>query len=330
MGKYLTISLINELFEFGDIEKIALDKDIIMHKASDIELNHLKQHLDIFQKNSSSLWRNYFENDIIPTFQYNADQICLNRVNWRYTILQHDKYQFSQADLISLKLSLLRLNVLLEKGFELESSGEFGDVVITQDLYSSFNLLIDTEAKYVANGSKKHIRKLPSKNEIADFKAIRKQVRHIFKQQNEYETIIKALTDFNELNQISNISSFKIVAYFSIIESLITHNPKNENYVSISSQLGNKIGLLINNYFEGFSFQDYFKGPDSNNINTIITKLYTYRSDIAHGNIPKFEKELKIIEQNIDRIQPFMEMLLFKILRFSIEMPNLILDLKKC
>jgi hypothetical protein len=167
------------------------------------------------------------------------------RANWRYTILQHDKFQFPQTDLISLKLSLLNINVLLEKGFELESSGEIGDVVVTQDLYSSFNLLIDTEAKYVASGSKKHIRKLPSKNEIADFKTLRKKVKHIFKQQNEYGTIIKALTDFNELNQISNISSFKIVAYFSIIESLITHNPKNENYVSISSQLGNKIGLLI-------------------------------------------------------------------------------------
>ena len=108
-------------------------------------------------------------------------------------------------------------------------------------------------------------------------------------------------------------SPFRIVSIFSIIELLITTNPKNVGEQSISRQLSNKIGFLYNNFFQNFSIDEYFKGSDSNSIYTIIDKLYSYRSDIAHGNIPKLEKELIIIQQNMENVLPFLNELLINL-----------------
>ena len=49
------------------------------------------------------------------------------------------------------------------------------------------------------------------------------------------------MLDYYEINKISNESPFKLVCYFSLIESLITHNPRFENGQSISKQLSNTI-----------------------------------------------------------------------------------------
>jgi len=336
MDKYLTVCLVNEIYDLKETDFVDINENISLRKASEVDLDLLKGHIELFQESFYNLWTNYFENEItLSNDKLNPKTNKLEKEKHRYTILQYDKFPLSDQELISLKLSDLNLNILIQKGFELTDNKEMelkedGETIFKRDFLTSYNSLIDTQNKFNLYGSKKYLRKKPTKSVLVNYNKTLEQVTSIYNSEGDFGIIIKALEDYIELDRISNESPFKLVNYFSLIESLITHNPKSEYGNSISKQLSNKIEFLYNNFLKDFDFKDYFKGPDSNTINTIINLLYNYRSDIAHGNIPKFHKELKIVQQNIDNVLPFMEALLRQILKYSISKPSLILDLKRC
>jgi hypothetical protein len=229
---------------------------------------------------------------------------------------------------VSLKLSNLNLTPLLEISFEL--TGEH-IIMITKDDFASYNLLSDCHSRHRQYGTKKYLRKTPDAQSIIDFHKTFKSVNELFiSETDENSFIVKALTDFINIHMISDNSPFKLLSYISIIESLITYQPKNNADTIISKQLGQKVQFLYNNFMENLSFETYFKGANTNTISTIINKIYTYRNDIAHGNIPQMNKELKIIQLNEVNVIPFLDALLRKILRIAITNPNLIIDLKAC
>ena len=147
----------------------------------------------------------------------------------------------------------------------------------------------------------------------------------------KFPLISKALVDFVDIKDISERSSFKVLSYFSVLELLLTtYRPRSSNDSSLSSQLRNKISLLNNQFKNKIDIKAYFKGSDTNTLETIIEKLYQYRNDIAHGNLSDFEKDLRILKNQKQMIIPFLHDLLKRILMFSLEQPQLISDLKAC
>lgn len=147
----------------------------------------------------------------------------------------------------------------------------------------------------------------------------------------KFPFIAKALNDFVSIKDISERSSFKVINCFSVLESLLTSNKsKLSNNSSLSNQLKKKINLLNNQFKDKIEFSQYFTGPDTITLEIIIEKLYQYRSDIAHGNLSDFEKDLHIFKTQQEKIYPFLLILLQKCLIFSLENPQLIKDLKEC
>lgn len=330
--KFLNICLVNELFDLEEETIISLNKNLMLYRAGEIHLHFIKPYLETI---GSELWSNYFENKIIPNKKTLIPKlISLNEKKWRYTILHANHDMLKIEEFIALRLSDLRLKVIIQRGFKLNSKGEIADdesyeTYVSKNSFETFNILTQTSEYYAREGSEKFIRKTPSKNEIRSFQQYLYKIKKIFIDE-ELIFLRKSLEDFFSLEIIPEESPFRIVSIFSIIELLITTNPKNSGDQSISKQLSNKIGLLYNNYFQNFHLEDYLKGSNSNSIYTIIDKLYSYRSDIAHGNIPRFEKELVIIQQNKENILPFLNELLINILKIAIQKPNLIKDLKRC
>lgn len=131
-----------------------------------------------------------------------------------------------------------------------------------------------------------------------------------------------------KIKEISIHNPFRVLSYFSILELLITNAPKNAGDDSLNKQLSNKTKFLVNNYLKEVDFRAYFKGSDSNTIETVMRKLYTYRSDIAHGNVSDFEKDLKIIRKDNSHIQAFLDELTREVIRLGIQKPSLLSDLK--
>lgn len=247
--KFLNICLVNELFDLEEETIISLNKNLMLYRAGEIHLHFIKPYLETI---GSELWSNYFENKIIPNKKTLIPKIIsLNEKKWRYTILHANDDMLKIEEFIALRLSDLRLKVIIQRGFKLNSKGEIADdesyeTYVSKNSFETFNILTQTSEYYTREGSEKFIRTLPSKNEIRSFQQYLYKIKKIFID-DELIFLRKSLEDFFSLEIIPEESPFRIVSIFSIIEVLITTNPKNSGDQSISKQLSNKIGLLYNN-----------------------------------------------------------------------------------
>jgi hypothetical protein len=107
----------------------------------------------------------------------------------------------------------------------------------------------------------------------------------------EFPNIIDSIQLFIDNDAIHDKSILKHLGYFAIIESLLSHSPKpNDSMDSISRQLKRNL-ILLNNRPNGYVdlMLDSFNGASAE---TIINKLYAYRSSIAHGGRGKTELDL--------------------------------------
>jgi hypothetical protein len=142
-----------------------------------------------------------------------------------------------------------------------------------------------------------------------------------------YVRIKKALNDLSNIFDISQKSPFRIIGLFSILESLLTI--PNDNDRSINKQLQSKLYLLNNRFEEKVDFRHYFKVSPDIHFEKVIEKLYSYRSDIAHGNKIDFEKKLKELNNHI-QVEKFLLELVKKCLKQALIEPLLINDLRNC
>lgn len=155
----------------------------------------------------------------------------------------------------------------------------------------------------------------------------------------KYPNIKNAIQMFRE-QDINQETHLKHLGYFSIIESILSHAPKSSDSAdSISRQLTRNLILLNNRMEARFDLMiNKFNGAKPK---TVISKLYGYRSAIAHGN--KSDKELNWFFDNRKLIEDenkvniitrtrwmnwYLRKLTQRILVHALREPQLITDLK--
>lgn len=250
----------------------------------------------------------------------------LENPNKKYFIIEFPEIQAKKPLPLIFSLSAIDLSLLFE------SSVVFKDSKSGQNVYGTFQSQLRTVNYFIDNHSILGV--LPEIKKITPLAIREVQEIHLKLNQfnaDEYPFIQKALNDFISIKDISKNSPFKILSCFAILELLLTsYKTRGLNGNSISHQLKKKINLLNNQFEEKIDFQKYFKGPDTNTLETIIEKLYQFRNDIAHGNFSDFESELKVLKNNTTNILDFLVSILKKILIVAIEFPQLVKDLKEC
>lgn len=136
-----------------------------------------------------------------------------------------------------------------------------------------------------------------------------------------------ALKNFSSIRRISSRSELIAVGYFSIIEALVTHPPRlAETLDSIGHQIRTKISLMNKRFQNPLNYAEYFL-PSTEE--TIWMKLYSYRSALAHGTIPKFESELQILRDH-DTVVRFLKGTVKQLLLSGLHDPEFLSDLKQC
>lgn len=154
----------------------------------------------------------------------------------------------------------------------------------------------------------------------------------------KYPAIAKALRMFRE-QDVNRESALKHLGYFAIIESILSHAPTaNDSSGSISRQLKRNLVLLHNRMEPEYNL--LFERFSGANPEKIISKLYSYRSSIAHGN--NSEKDIEWLYNNFkisevddtplrdekQFISWYLRKLVQRILVQAINEPQLITDLK--
>lgn len=139
--------------------------------------------------------------------------------------------------------------------------------------------------------------------------------------------IISKLRNLDSLRAMERKSELHILVLFSIIESTITHAPKpNDPYDSITRQVKTKFSLLNDRFEKPLNYVDFFgtATPDK-----IWGTLYSYRSAIAHGAVPDFSGELKILK-NRENALKFLRLTTQRLLRQALKEPLLMKHLQAC
>lgn len=143
----------------------------------------------------------------------------------------------------------------------------------------------------------------------------------------QYAFVRAALKSFSQLRRVPSSSDLVIVGLFSIIESLITHQPRlNETLDSINHQITNKIMLLRKRYSREIDPPQYFlKAAEEN----IWKKLYGYRSNVAHGTPISFDVEYKVLKDR-ECVVRFLRDNIKELLLMALKEPEFLFDLRKC
>jgi len=165
-----------------------------------------------------------------------------------------------------------------------------------------------------------------SASDIRAITAIYGQLR----QHNQALLDVKPLiAQLHELEGFPRLSPLRFLGYFALLESLLTHSPKAmDPYDSITRQVKKKIALLDRR----FEFPlDYgpFRAVTEKDRERVWSRMYDYRSAIAHGSAPSFGGELKILGSH-EKALKFLTQTVRASIRQALVEPQLVIDLRDC
>ena len=95
-----------------------------------------------------------------------------------------------------------------------------------------------------------------------------------------------------ELKDLPPFSPLQILGYFAVLESILTHQPNpDDRYDSITRQITQKLALLNSRWYPALNYTSFGNATHDK----IWSKMYAYRSAIAHGTTPDFKSKLSML-----------------------------------
>ena len=143
-----------------------------------------------------------------------------------------------------------------------------------------------------------------------------------------YPNVSRAVSDFHQTKMITNRSVLKVLSYFSIIECLLTHNPRPiDTMDSLTRQISTKMSLLSKQFQRELQYNLHF--PSLTDPEKVWRILYGYRSLVAHGGNADFKQQFAAL-QSTDNIRGFLIESLKLLLLYALKEPDFLADLQKC
>jgi len=263
-----------------------------------------------------SLYKSEIKKSVIDGGAISIAQKLLPEDKYRYYILS---FTGNNSEIFILRNALNLLKNDLDLGFSYYKDPES---IIDIHHYQTGTLDALTMARHFCmkpNLKEPTILNIDDLNEIKEiYKAIKEN--DIIE---KHEIIWNALINSLLVKILPPITDLKIVGYFSIIESILTHKPtpcdKND---SILKQINTKIPLIKKYFKREIDYNSYF---ESENETRIWNTLYNLRSRIAHGNKFNYKKH----KTNRLKVMNFFKEFIKPLLIMAIENPAYIKELKE-
>jgi hypothetical protein len=163
-------------------------------------------------------------------------------------------------------------------------------------------------------------------DDVEDIRTTHELLRKHFHSLAEVSNLLGQLIQLGQLKALPHDSRLRFLGYFAILESLITHAPQPEDpYDSITRQVKKKLALLDRRFSQKIDYSPFGKVPAE----TVWTKMYAYRSNVAHGSTPQFTGELAALKNHETALALIKETVKAVIRQVLVE-PQLLLDLREC
>jgi len=129
-----------------------------------------------------------------------------------------------------------------------------------------------------------------------------------------------------QLKGLPHASPLRFLGYFAILESLLTHIPHpTDPYDSITRQIKKKLALLDRRFPRKIDYSPFGDVPPE----TVWTKMYNYRSQLAHGGTPQLGDKLQVLVSH-DVALTLVKETVKNVIRQALSEPQLLLDLREC
>jgi len=298
-----------------------IDQYLKIDKPTSLQLSQIRKYLS--NLNKSNDFRRPFENINYLESEdksRNIDIVTigskkLKKRDWLYYVVKYKTEKYHSIETPSLNLSNLQLSAVLQ-----EKQIRINPVFCNKAYYCWSNFTEDYDYYF-------RIHTKSIENNIwylEDLNRLKSTYDKINSIMISYEDIYRSIKMYYSLPKLTGYDEFMTLGLFSIIESILTHNPKSD-VDSIGHQITSKVKLLSNRFTNKIDYS-FFHNVNHNNI---WKKLYEYRSKIAHGGRIDFKNSLKMLEDSYT-VQQFLEMFLKLLLRSALNEPQLYLDLKEC
>ena len=238
----------------------------------------------------------------------------LERQKWKYWVISFEGTNAELSDIASAASLLLN---------DLELGFAFLNIVP-----DSPNLAFSWHTSSLMSFFEDKMFPKPHKKMMSDeIKEISDNYRFIKQIKPEHIHIARAFKKFQELKSLLRNSELVVITLFSIIESLIAHNPKStEVGDSLGHQIKTKIPLLSKRFQRSLPYHQYF--GDTPEV-TVWTKLYEYRSKLVHGEDSRIDGTLRLLKDQQTAVR-FLNETVKLLLLLSLREPVLLTDLKQC
>jgi hypothetical protein len=151
-------------------------------------------------------------------------------------------------------------------------------------------------------------------------------VRHcysaILRLSSTHPDIARSIRMYDDVPNRRGYSELTTLGLFAVLESLLTHNPRGE-HDSIGHQIRKKVALVEKRARNPIGYDCFGKAT----ADTIWSKLYEFRSRLAHGGTADFDKSLSLLNDAYT-VEVFMKNTLRVLLRGAMEEPDLYADLR--
>ncbi|WP_163538681.1 hypothetical protein [Gracilibacillus sp. YIM 98692] len=285
-----------------EIKEYQIIQGYVLKKANQNQVEEIRKYI------GESGHVNFYKIKYESIVQKNEDHVDYKPSDdfhdWNYWIIEHNEKQSRYNIKLALLLAKINLFTLFEK---------LPDTGTIHQQYAYHNFITENIGV--------HNVKEISQTDLDEIQKIYNLLTKI--DEENYPYIDKSVKDYMHLQTIPRRTPFYVLGMFSILEALLVSNSEE---VSISHQLKTKISLLNNRFDTPIDFSDYF---GKTNYNKVITLLYNYRSNIAHGNFSDFNGKLQVLVKP-EHVSKVIHNILKATLKQALIEPQLITDLKNC
>jgi hypothetical protein len=278
----------------------------VVRRAADPEIQEIQRAIQSLagsvRRHVHSLWECRWDNDHTHT-------VSLERDQWRYFVIVFQGSNGTSND--------------LSMACDISSSEpDIGPIL----MHGEWNSLIHNAGNFFQ--STEH---LYFDGERAFVDVTREDIEEIggiWQELNNHENPLwPTVRQIHQLKSLPSHSTMRFLGYFAILESLLTHLPQpTDPYDSITRQVKKKITLLNNRIARPLDYTPF----GSAHPEAIWTKLYKYRSIIAHGGAATFDRgelaTLRSPKHALDLVRSATK----AVARQSLKEPQLLTDLREC
>ncbi len=248
----------------------------------------------------------------------------LPETEWKYWVLAYERASMTNLEIEKMQ-TILRLFSILPESIDFacwtcfEESDQNGNI-------TGFDMMIDEHTRDVY--SIVNMSKVTQKLTSDYISSISTWLEKYYITEPDFDFIKNALVNFDVIRKLSDNISLKVVGLFSVIESLVSHKPDpKESNDSIGKQVQNKMTLLRKRYARKILKEDYF---DEIGEEKTWSRLYSYRSAIAHGDKVDFnKKDFKPLRNN-QAVVKFLVENVKELIILGLNDPEFLFDLRKC